>query len=314
MGRKVLIIGGSGYLGQFLVEDLATTEQVAYTHHSSIAPSTFASGVTAFWTDLKSGETLQDAFTKFGPVDVVVNCAAISSPAACEKDAATARAVNVPVFLLECLEQHKQRWQREPLLVHISTDQVYDGTKPLSREEDACEPVNVYGITKREAEVLIQERWRNHVILRSSIIYGAQCSTPVSRMLFLQFIVSSLEAGKPTAFFDDEFRSPIYVQDIIKIVRTVLDKADALQHRLYNMGGPERLSRLDMALRVADAYGFDSQSSIIAVPSMSVNRGVASPADISMSVDRIQTLGVVLTPFSTALEELRDEVLSSTHE
>ena len=58
----------------------------------------------------------------------------------------------------------------------------------------------------------LQERWRNHVILRSSIIYGAQCSTPVSRMLFLQFIVSSLEAGKPTAFFDDEFRSPIYVQ------------------------------------------------------------------------------------------------------
>lgn len=64
---------------------------------------------------------------------------------------------------------------------------------------------------KREA---LQERWRNHVILRSSIIYGAQCSTPVSRMLFLQFIVSSLEAGKPTAFFDDEFRSPIYVQVI----------------------------------------------------------------------------------------------------
>jgi dTDP-4-dehydrorhamnose reductase len=60
--------------------------------------------------------------------------------------------------------------------------------------------------------IRMQERWRNHVILRSSIIYGAQCSTPVSRMLFLQFIVSSLEAGKPTAFFDDEFRSPIYVQ------------------------------------------------------------------------------------------------------
>ena len=58
----------------------------------------------------------------------------------------------------------------------------------------------------------MQERWHNHVILRSSIIYGAQCSTPVSRMLFLQFIVSSLEPGKPTAFFDDEFRSPIYVQ------------------------------------------------------------------------------------------------------
>ena len=41
-----------------------------------------------------------------------------------------------------------------------------------------------------------------------------------------------------------------------------------------------------MALQVAETYGFDGQSSIIAVPSASVNRGVASPADISMSVDR----------------------------
>lgn len=94
--------------------------QVAYTHHSSIAPTTFPDGVTAFWvsavvgcmrlaqrhiahperpthsvrcsqTDLKSGEGLHEAFAKVGPIDAVINCAAMSSPAACEKDAATAR-------------------------------------------------------------------------------------------------------------------------------------------------------------------------------------------------------------------------------
>ena len=62
----------------------------------------------------------------------------------------------MPVHLVECLEQHKQQWQREPLLVHISTDQVYSGLRQLWREDDACAPVNVYGSTKREAEVLIQ--------------------------------------------------------------------------------------------------------------------------------------------------------------
>lgn len=66
------------------------------------------------------------------------------------------RAVNVPVHLVECLEHHKQQWQREPLLVHISTDQVYSGLRQLWQEDDACAPVNVYGSTKREAEVLIQ--------------------------------------------------------------------------------------------------------------------------------------------------------------
>lgn len=42
-------------------------------------------------TDIKSGEGLQEAFAKVGPIDAVINCAAMSSPAACEKDAATAR-------------------------------------------------------------------------------------------------------------------------------------------------------------------------------------------------------------------------------
>jgi nucleoside-diphosphate-sugar epimerase len=76
------------------------------------------------------------------------------------------RAVNVPVHLLECLEQHKQQWQREPLLVHLSTDQVYDGSRQLWREDDPCAPVNVYGTTKREAEQLIQVHFRDTYSMR----------------------------------------------------------------------------------------------------------------------------------------------------
>ncbi len=60
--------------------------------------------------------------------------------------------------------------------------------------------------------ILLQERWPEHAILRSSIIYGPQCAAPVSRTLFLQFIESSLAAGKPTSFFNDEYRCPVYVQ------------------------------------------------------------------------------------------------------
>lgn len=66
-----------------------------------------------------------------------------------------------------------------------------------------------------------------------------------------------------------------------------------------------------MAHKVAQAYAFDESSAIIPVPSASVDRGVASPADISMAVDRLKTLGVPLTPFSEALVELREEALCS---
>lgn len=80
----------------------------------------------------------------------------------------------MPVHLVECLEQHKQQWQREPLLVHISTDQVYSGLRQLWREDDACAPVNVYGSTKREAEVLIQ--------VPSWFLYSAEPSQAIGKV------------------------------------------------------------------------------------------------------------------------------------
>lgn len=60
----------------------------------------------------------------------------------------------------------------------------------------------------------MQSRWPEHCILRSSIIFGPQCPTPVPRALFLQFIDRALMEGTPTTFFDDEFRSPVWVDDI----------------------------------------------------------------------------------------------------
>lgn len=70
------------------------------------------------------------------------------------------------------------------------------------------------------------------------------------------------------------------------------------------MGGPERLSRVDMAVKVAEAWNY-SPDVIISAPSSSVNRGVPSPADISMTSEKLETeLGLSLTPFSDALKQI----------
>ena len=107
--------------------------QVGYTHHTSIAPR-FAGDVRSFWADLGApgaGGGLQDAFDALGRVDVVINTAALSAPAACHRDPdaarcaragsyspkapavlcnsalCTPRAVNVPTKLLEWLAMHR---------------------------------------------------------------------------------------------------------------------------------------------------------------------------------------------------------------
>lgn len=66
------------------------------------------------------------------------------------------RAVNVPLRLLETLEIHKLEHEVDTLLIHMSTDNVYNGSQPFYKETSPCEPVNCYGITKRDAESLIQ--------------------------------------------------------------------------------------------------------------------------------------------------------------
>ena len=63
----------------------------------------------------------------------------------------------MPTKLLDCLAVHREaHGGHEALLIHVSTDQVYDGSRPWWREDDGCAPVNAYGATKREAEVAIQ--------------------------------------------------------------------------------------------------------------------------------------------------------------
>lgn len=80
------------------------------------------------------------------------------------------RSVNVPARLLDSLDLHRLEHEAEALLIHLSTDQVYDGSKPCWKETDRCKPVNVYGSTKREAELLIQVPLTNNKAFCSRLL------------------------------------------------------------------------------------------------------------------------------------------------
>ncbi|GBF98490.1 methionine adenosyltransferase 2 subunit beta [Raphidocelis subcapitata] len=241
-----------------------------------------------------------------GSVDAVINCAALSQPALCEQDYQLARAVNVPDKLIAALVRQRRTRHVEALLVHISTDQVYDGSHADWTETDRTAPINAYGRSKLEAEQYVRTHWERRIILRSSLIYGPQPPHPVGRPLFLQFVEEALREGRPTRFLEDEFRSAVYVKDICAVVSHLIKLLpDAPPHHTYNLGGPERLSRLDVARAVARHCGH-GEKAIEAVTSSSMgDRGYNSPLDISMHVDRILTeIPVSLTPLSEALKEI----------
>jgi len=256
-------------------------------------------GAEAQRVDFATGEGLEACLAACAPLDAVLNTAAISQPGACARDPDAAAAVNVPTRLLAALRASSPA----ALFVHLSTDQVYEGSRAFWREEEGAEgtPANAYGASKRLAEEAVSA-WTHHAILRSSIIYGPEPPyAPVQRPLFLQWLDGALAAG-PVELFEDEFRSPIFVQDICDLC-TALLRGSPLGVRTLNVGGPERLSRADMGDAVAAVRGYP-RDRVRRVPSASVVRVPASPPDISMDVTRLSSLGLRLTPFAQGLVDV----------
>lgn len=289
-------MGGTGYLGQHLLQGFseiqATPYDLGFTYHSNL-PQPLLHAIPhllPFHVDLKTGQGFESISHSFGQPDVVVNCAALSVPRACEMDPAAAMSVNVPSSLVNWLSNFKES---STLLIHLSTDQVYEGVKSFYKEEDEIVPVNVYGKSKVAAEQFVSEKCMNFAILRSSIIFGPQTVSPVPKSLPIQWIDGVLSKGEKVEFFHDEFRCPVYVKDVVAIILALTSRwiSEGKQMQLLlNVGGPDRVSRVQMAEAVADIRGYNT-SLIKPVSASSVDRGVKSPADISMNITKlVQTL------------------------
>ncbi|XP_030486683.2 uncharacterized protein LOC115703592 [Cannabis sativa] len=288
---RVLVVGGTGYLGQHVLQAF-THFDLAFTHFSNHPPRYLLHNALAFHVDLRTGQGFQAISDTFGQPDVVVNCAALSVPRVCEADPDAAMSINVPSSLVNWLLSFEVK---NTLLIHLSTDQVYEGLKSFYKEEDEAVPVNVYGKSKVAAEQFITEKCSNFAVLRSSIIFGPQTISPVPKSLPIQWIDSVLSKGNAVDFFHDEFRCPVYVKDVVSIILALSEKwiSEGKQIQfLLNVGGPDRVSRVQMAEIVADVRGYD-KSLIKSVSASSIDRGVKSPADISMDITKlVQTLGI----------------------
>ncbi|KAK9273404.1 hypothetical protein L1049_018214 [Liquidambar formosana] len=296
--KRILIVGGTGYLGQHLLQGLSEIQgapyDVAFTHHST-PPQALLQAIPrslAFHVDLQTGQGFDAIAQTFGQPHVVVNCAALSIPRACEKDPAAAMSINVPSSLVKWLSSFKES---DTLLIHLSTDQVYEGVKSFYTEEDETVPVNVYGKSKVAAEQFIFANCPNFAILRSSIIFGPQTISPIPKSLPIQWIDGVLSRGDKVEFFHDEFRCPVYVKDVVTIILALTNRWISERKQLQlllNVGGPDRVSRVQMAEAVAHIKGYNP-SLIKPVSASSVDCGVMSPADISMDISKlVQTLAI----------------------
>ena len=304
---RALIVGGSGSLGQFVIRAMldAGYERVDYTYATNPLPEE-SDACVGHVANVVSGRGVGeaiDAVLRSGGLDVVVNCAAISSPSACEKDPEIARATNVPTRLLTALRERFPSVRRgdvgddpaarTPLFVHVSTDQVYGGETSNNLEGPGAHiaPVNAYGRSKLAAEQTVTESWPHAqtVVLRSSIITGPRPPfRAATRRLFLEFLEASLRGDAEVPFYEDEFRCPIAAVDLARHILALAASKPGTARGVFNAGGPDRLSRVDMARRAARALGLSDRNVASARAASATDRGVASPLDISMDSSKLE--------------------------
>ena len=153
---NILLFGGSGQLGWELQRALAPLGQV-------IAPDRVA-------CDLSQADAIRRCIDTVAP-RVVINAAAYTAVDRAEHEPEAARCINAfaPGVMAEACAP------RGALLVHYSTDYVYDGSgeRPW-REDDRPAPLNVYGQTKLEGDLAIQQASCAHLILRTSWVFSTR--------------------------------------------------------------------------------------------------------------------------------------------
>jgi dTDP-4-dehydrorhamnose reductase len=147
--------------------------------------------------------------------DVIVNCAAYTAVDRAETDAEAARAVNAvgPGVLAE------EAKSRGALLVHFSTDYVYDGAKRAPYvEADPVNPLSVYGATKLEGERAVAASGAAHLILRTSWVYGPRGRNFMFTMLRLGHERPELRVVA------DQRGAPTSSRALARLVREILDR------------------------------------------------------------------------------------------
>jgi len=290
---KLLITGASGLYG------------------SKLAQLALAAGIDVYSSDVQSlinygkyvkldvtGKAqVEEVFQNIKP-DVVVHAATLTDVDKCELNKDLAWRINVEGTknIIAASQKH------ESFLIYISTDYVFSGEKGCYVESDAANPTNYYGLTKLEAEYVVQEL-PEYAIARPSVIYG---STPAAgKVNFALWLIEALRKGERVKIVTDQWNTPTLNTNVAEMTLEVVERR---LMGIYHLCGATRLSRFEFAKMIADTFGLD-KSLIDPVASDRFVLPAKRPADSSLDTCKAQRdLHCKPLKMAEALERLKIEL------
>ncbi|MBN2868310.1 MAG: dTDP-4-dehydrorhamnose reductase [Flavobacteriaceae bacterium] len=224
---KVLVTGGKGQLAQ-CIQPI-----------SNDYPSLDIVFLGSKNLDISNTEKVENYFNK-NKFDYCINCAAYTAVDKAEEEPELAKKVNVKGAKNIAIACKKN----SVILIHISTDFVFDGNaKTPYREDDTTNPISVYGKTKREGELEIISNLTQHFIIRTSWLYSEFASNFVKTMLRLS------KEREEVSVVDDQIGCPTYAKDLAEVILKIID-SQSKQFGTYHYSNQGEITWYDFAKEI----------------------------------------------------------------
>ncbi|MDF2664116.1 MAG: dTDP-4-dehydrorhamnose reductase [Paenibacillus sp.] len=195
--------------------------------------------------DVERTESIGGALRSIGRYDALINCTSYHKTDECEDYAAKAFAVNA----LAPREMAKACGEAGAVLVHITTDYVFDGRKRTPYlEEDATSPLNAYGVSKAAGEHFVAAHHDKYFILRVSSLFGTAGASGKGGN-FVETMLRVAAGGAPLRVVNDQMMSPTHTLDIAESIKLLLQEG-VDDYGVYHCSGEGECSWHDFAAEI----------------------------------------------------------------
>lgn len=280
--KRLLVLGSGGLLGSGFVkgEYLLGWEVLA---HGRFAGANCSA-------DLSKANEVVAMLDDWQP-DVLLNLVGLTNVDHCESFPNDAYIGNVKT--LENVVSWIKKQEKSVHLVHISTDQVYDGLGPHSEEHVSL--TNCYAFSKYTGELIANSV--DTTILRTNFFGKSIC---INRNSLTDWLYSELSSEENIQVFEDVLFSPLSMATLYEMIEfCILNKVTGI----YNLGSREGLSKADFAYQFAKITGLNSKfmkyTSVADVDFLKTYR----PKDMRLNVDRFESATGITLPNLT--DEIR---------
>jgi dTDP-4-dehydrorhamnose reductase len=297
LGLKFLITGAHGQLGRALQLELSNESGRAnslqeggknhrlwlYSHHQRRSGHNISTAL-----DIADAAAVHTAITNAKP-DVVIHTAAWTDTAGCEHNPERAMLVNA-TGARNVAEACREAGAT---MVHISTNEVFDGEKGAPyHEDDATHAINEYGRSKEAAENAVRETLPEHYIVRTSWLYGP------GRASFPEKVLQNARGNGRLRLVTDEVASPTLTGDLAAAIARLIEARAYSTYHLTNSG---ECSRYDWAAEVLRLAGVEVPIEGITLDEY--GSLVRKPKRSTLANNRAAAFGITLRPWQKALRE-----------